>query len=153
MITWLGAIVYYGMSYDRTVVWLYCRRTCNRTPSLVLSILCASIYKAIGILCHRFSCVWYAHRNAWDVQQREFMRIYFWYLPSTSLSCVSYIVCVFICSVHTRPAVLGRWGVGKLSYSVITAQLNSVYSIINTHPRNSVLHALWVVIQMIYHPW
>jgi hypothetical protein len=35
---------------------------------------------------------------------------------------------VFICSVRIQPAVLGRGGVGKLSYDVIAAQSSSVYS-------------------------
>jgi hypothetical protein len=106
-------------------------------PSLVLSIVCASTCAAIIILCHEIPYVWYAHEHAWDVQRREICAnlslIQQWrlwrlpHIPSISLSCVSYIVYVFICYVRVQPAVLRRGGVVKLSCSVITAQLSSVY--------------------------
>ncbi len=37
--------VYYGMSYDRAVVWLCCRRTCNRTPiASIIDSMCINLY-------------------------------------------------------------------------------------------------------------
>jgi hypothetical protein len=138
MIAWLGAVKYI-MGWVMTELLYDCTAGVHATEysSLVLSIVCASTCTAIGILCHEIPCVWYAHEHAWDVQRREICAslslIQPWrlwrlpHIPSISLSCVSCIVCVFIYSVRIQPAVLGRWGVGKLSYSIITAQSNSVY--------------------------
>ncbi len=50
---------------------------------------------------------------------------------------------VFICFVHVQPAVLGGGGVGKLSYSVFTAQSNSVYFAHNIH--NTRFRVIYVI--------
>jgi hypothetical protein len=65
MIEYYG--VYYTMSYDKAIAWLYCRRTCNQTLSQAISIhvytctaillFCAMILQAyIMLLCMRDVC-------------------------------------------------------------------------------------------------
>jgi hypothetical protein len=77
MIEYYG--VYYTMSYDKAIAWLYCRRTCNQTLSHAISIhvytctaillFCAMILQAyIMLLCIRDVC-----SSEW------FMRFCYWY--------------------------------------------------------------------------
>jgi hypothetical protein len=104
--------------------------------SQVLSIVCASTCTAIGILCHEHTYDMLVGIRDMCSSER-FMRIYYWYNSDAYWGCRTFhpspspvfhtYFYVFICFVHIQPAVLGRGGVGKLSYSVITAQSNFVY--------------------------
>jgi hypothetical protein len=123
----------------------------TKHPSLVGSILCASICTPIGILCHRFHTYDVLMRCVRCAAARNLCEFIFDIAvtpmevtthPSTSPSCISYLICVFICSVHTRPAVLRGEGWGSYhTVLLLRDQIQYILSI-NIPPRNSVLHAL-----------
>ncbi len=113
--------VYYGMSYDKAVAWLYCRRTCNRTLiTSIIDSMCINLY-GNWYSVPWIPYVWYAHGHTWHVQQREIyanlLLIHQWrllrlpHIPSISLSCVSYIcVCVYMFCSCSADSIRKRRG-------------------------------------------
>ncbi len=96
MIEYYG--VYYTMSNDKAVAWLYCRRTCNQTLSHAISIhvhtftaillFCAMVLQAhIMLLCIRDVC-----SSEWFIRFCYYTAVTLMWLshiPSISHSCVS----------------------------------------------------------------
>jgi hypothetical protein len=63
--------VYYAVSYDKAIAWLYCRRTCNRTLIKSNVNTYATNCQQYVILCHDIPGEYCAHVYTWRVQQRE----------------------------------------------------------------------------------